>query len=1707
MEGIMNSDKYKTVGIRAFFSTLIALFAFAMLLLIPLRSAAANPPEPKVAIHVSENTAALDASDQWWGSPPSWHYFVMYESLEEALRSDGIPFVEVSDADIAGGNLLNLDGSPKYPIVISLAAEAIDNTEIAPLNAYVAAGGFLFAGSSAFTRNADGSARTDFALAAEMGLHIANSDLIQNWYQNTHFTKLLDSRLVDGIPDGTLIWRMPLNSEEIPLGVSPTHGVHGNHYVFSVNADSSATVVATGDSGPLLTVTPYGKGVFLYHGAAEPLIGHGGYDAATFSYLIYRNAIEWAFASDNVPIVKLSPWRYDYNAAFVVRHDFENSQPDISGIAASALAEYSLGVKGDYYFCTGTLRSEMTGSVQAAAITGLQNAVQFFGATIGSHNGGLINPNNTQALLLDPSNLDYWHWGPDEALDVTTFPTGTDAGTGPYATGQDYAQASIAKSFDDIDGWLAGLDNGRPGCWAAGNCPRVWTAPYFNATREGSYQVLANLGVASMSEQVIGLYPHWVLSTQTTGTHYPTLALPYSNSFINGAMAQAIEDYTDDTLQSTIDFYYGLGGLIQIYGHTLTSDPTDTREATYIQDAMAKDRMWSTNAVGVYDWWKARSAVTVSTLYSVSGNTADAQALISGATDTATAIEMVIPNTSDPNSTGLQVLFDGSPADPADYRIVGNTVKMLVGNTVSTVDVTYALPNPVPVAISLSPAAVAPGGADFQLTVKGTGFTGSSVIRWNGSDLATISVSSSQLTATIPQADIVTAGTATVTVFNPAPGGGTSNALSFIIDGTLPVVTAFAAASPSASLNVPITSFIATDNSGIAGYLITTSSTPPLAGDSGWTTAAPTVWTAGGDGTYTLYPWAKDVAGNVSAVYGAPVTVVVDTTAPTVTGFSATSPSGSVSIPITSLTATDVAGVGVTGYLITESNIQPLAGDTGWSSVAPTVYTVVSEGTYTLYPWTKDGAGNVSTVYGTPQTVVVDTTPPNAPLVTGTTPTNNTSPTWTWTTGGGGGNGTYRYRLDNSDLTTGTTTTTATSYTAPAQADGSHTLYVQERDAAGNWSLSGSFTIVVDTTPPNAPLVSSTTPTNNPSPTWTWTSGGGGGNGTYRYKLDDSNLTTGATTTTGMSYTASTQSEGTHTLYVQERDDVGNWSLSGSFAVVVDTTPPTISISSGPTTTVTNSGPVSYTVTYTGADSVTLASSDITLNATGGAGGTVSVTGSGTSSRTVTISSITGNGTLGISIKPGTASDLAGNMAAGAGPSAMFTVDNIAPITTITSQPSNPTNTTSASFSFSSNEAGSTFECKLDGGNYAVCTSPQLYDSLASNETHTFSVRATDAAGNTDASPPTYSWLIDTSALGVTVSTTALDPTRTSPIPVTVTFSKPVTDFLATDVTFTNGTMTGSSFSGSGTTYTFTVTPSADGLVMVNIAAGVAHDAATNPNGAASLSITYDTTAPNAPSVSGTTPTKNTTPTWNWISGGGGGNGTYRYKLDNSDLTTGATTTTGMSYTPPAQADGSHTLYVQERDAAGNWSLSGSFTIVIDTTAPTIGISAPSSVVGNSGLPVSYTVTYGGADAVTLTAQDVTLNKTGSANGTVTVSGTGAGTRTIMISSITGSGTLGVSIAANTASDAAGNIAGGAGPSTVFTVDNSSGDLNGDGDVTVADALKALRITAGLDAPTAVDMAHGDVAPIVGGVPQPDGKINIGDVVVILRRAVGLMTW
>jgi len=89
--------------------------------------------------------------------------------------------------------------------------------------------------------------------------------------------------------------------------------------------------------------------------------------------------------------------------------------------------------------------------------------------------------------------------------------------------------------------------------------------------------------------------------------------------------------------------------------------------------------------------------------------------------------------------------------------------------------------NPAPLVTSLSPTSIAAGSAALTLTVNGSKFLANSVVRWNGASRPTTFISTTKLQASIDPSDLTLPGTSNVTVFTPAPGGGVSSPLTFIV--------------------------------------------------------------------------------------------------------------------------------------------------------------------------------------------------------------------------------------------------------------------------------------------------------------------------------------------------------------------------------------------------------------------------------------------------------------------------------------------------------------------------------------------------------------------------------------------------------------------------------------------------------------------------------------------------------------------------------------------------------------------------------------------------------------------------------------------------------------------------------------------------------------------------------------------------------------
>ena len=361
----------------------------------------------------------------------------------------------------------------------------------------------------------------------------------------------------------------------------------------------------------------------------------------------------------------------------------------------------------------------------------------------------------------------------------------------------------------------------------------------------------------------------------------------------------------------------------------------------------------------------------------------------------------------------------------------------------------------------------------------------------------------------------------------------------------------------------------------------------------------------------------------------------------------------------------------------------------------------------------------------------------------------------------------------------------------------------------------------------------------------------------------------------------------------------------------------------------------------------------------------------------------------------------------------------------------NSTNQNALSFSFSSAEVGATYSYTISssGGGTPVTGSGTISTATdqitgidvsgLSDGTLTLSVTLTDAAGNTG-NAVTDTIIKDTAAPTITLSTTAGSSTN-APIPVTVTFSESVTGFASDDVTATNGAV--SNFSGSGTSYSFNVVPTADGSVTISVAAGSAADAAGNQNTASNtLSLTYDATAPTGYSVSFDqtyiNSSNHTAASFAFSAAEVGAS--YSYTISSSG---GGTPVTGSGTISTATdqitgidvsglSDGTLTLSVTLTDTAGNTGNAVTDTIIKDTAAPTITLSTTAGSSTNAPIPV--TVSFG--ESVTgFASDDVTAT-----NGAVS-NFSGSGTSFTFDVVPTAGGSVTILVAAGSAADAAGN--------------------------------------------------------------------------------------
>ncbi len=356
-----------------------------------------------------------------------------------------------------------------------------------------------------------------------------------------------------------------------------------------------------------------------------------------------------------------------------------------------------------------------------------------------------------------------------------------------------------------------------------------------------------------------------------------------------------------------------------------------------------------------------------------------------------------------------------------------------------------------------------------------------------------------------------------------------------------------------------------------------------------------------------------------------------------------------------------------------------------------------------------------------------DLTPPDTNITGGPTgTTNDNTPTFTFTSTEAGS--TFECRIE-----AGAWAACTTPYTSGTLSDGAHTFEVRAIDAAGNVDAtpaSRAFTVeTVDDTPPDTNITSGPSgPTNDSTPTFAFTSTEVGS--TFECRVDS-----GTFASCTSPFTTTTLADGSHTFEVRAIDaDDHTDPTPATQTFTVDTTPPDTTITSGPTGTTADTTPT-FAFTSTEAGSTFECKID--------AGAFIPCT-------TPFTTSALSDGPHTIQVR---ATDAVGNVDATPA-SRAFTVDTTdttAPDTSITAGPSGPTNDSTPTFSFTSTEAGSTFECQIDAGAFVACTTPFTTNALADGAL-TFQVRAVDSLGNTDATPASRSFTVDTSAPDTTIT-------------------------------------------------------------------------------------------------------------------------------------------------------------------------------------------------------------------------------------------------------------------------------------------------------------------------------------------------------------------
>ncbi|MBN9560166.1 MAG: Ig-like domain repeat protein [Alphaproteobacteria bacterium] len=861
---------------------------------------------------------------------------------------------------------------------------------------------------------------------------------------------------------------------------------------------------------------------------------------------------------------------------------------------------------------------------------------------------------------------------------------------------------------------------------------------------------------------------------------------------------------------------------------------------------------------------------------------------------------------------GSDHLADGS------YTITA-TVLDAAGNPATPASQTLMVDETAP-AITLTDTGVLTNRA--TQTVGGTGEIGATVTVWDGAasvGSATVGLDS-KWSASVTLTASEGLHTLTATATDAAGNVGSSNTTAYTLDTTAPLLTVNNLGGPTNQTSQTLTgtgevgrTVVVTEGAAVLG-------TARVQLNGTWSTNV----TLSSEGSHSLTVSETDAANNATARI---ITYTLDTTPPVAPVITSTG-------QLTNNTAVMVAGTAEAGGTVTvwdgATSVGSATVDGGGNWIAAVTLTS-EDGTHSLTAKETDAAGNTG-IASSAVDYTLDTTPPDAPVITSLGGLTNQASQTMSGTGEIGGTVIVWDGLTSVGSAMVDEHGNWSAAVTLTPGDGTHSLTAKETDAAGN---TGNKSVAVDydldTTPPLVTIAGTVGLTNEVNQAVSGTA-----EALSTVTLWDGATTVGSATADEdghWSTTVTLSGEGLHSLTASQTDAAGNTGTSSAISYTLDTTPPVLTVTNmggpinQPAVTLSGTGEVGRTVVVTDSDATVLGTGIVGLD--------------GTWSTQVTL---TGEWPHSITVSETDAADNASSRII------TYTLDTTppdAPVITSTGQLTNDPAVTLAG----TGEIGGTVvvwdgatsvgSATVGGdGNWSVAV------TLTGDGAHSLTAKETDLAGNTGASSAAVVYDLDTTPPTVTITgTVGLTNQASQTVSGTA-------EALSTVTVWDGVTSVGSAAADEDGNWTTTVTLSGDGTHSLT---AKETDLAGNTGTSSAISYTLDTTPPAVTIASSGGPVNQASQT---VIGTAEAGRTVTVWDGETSVGSGTVGLDGhwSVHVTLTDGDGSHSLTATETDAAGNLGTSAPVIYTLDTVAPTLAIDPIGQVLNASGAMAGFAI-------------------------------------------------------------------------------------------------------------------------------------------------------